>query len=47
MNHINEEVSRLKLYSNRFKDDTKAKANELIKLYSERKIRNVKTVETY
>ena len=45
MNHINEEASRLKLYSNRFKDDIKAKANELIKLYSERKIRNVKTVE--
>ena len=45
MNHINEEASRLKLYSNRFKDDIEAKANELIKLHSERKIGNVKTVE--
>ena len=45
MKIIDANVERLKTLSDKFKSDVRAKTNELINLYKERKIRNYKTIE--
>ena len=45
MSHINDNVKHLSNLSDKFKSDVRAKANELIDLYKDRKIRNYKTIE--
>ena len=45
MKIIDANVERLKTLSDKFKSDIRAKTNELINLYKERKIRNYKTIE--